>query len=303
MKKSISLLLILLIGLTGTMAQTTGKSTLIKPANYKNRVTILVSGKTSYYYSLSSEKASVISVNGPGKLRIITRARLSPTKESKATYQIRYVVNGGIPQYSKISGATRAEAASYAGDISGVPAQGKEIEIALGRGSHTIEFFLSDASVHVEARYLFTPTKGQKLEWISYSPNAPSEPVELISKETNVKYYRFSKQKPLKVEITGPTELRVLTRIENHFNMKGRIHYRLQVRDNDAILNTYQLSSTHSEEAVYRDNSKLIPGKPCEFVIEVPKGKHVYEIYPLDEDKNTVLGRMLIPKKDVKLGK
>lgn len=303
MKKIISLLLLFMVGFSAAFAQSTAKSTQIKPTNFKNRVTILVSGKTSHYYSLSHQTASVISVNGPGKLKVITRARLAQAKDSKANYEIRYVVNGGVQQKSKITGATRAEAASYADDITGIPAQGKEIEITLGRGSHTIEFLIADATVQVEARYLFTPTKGQKMEWISFSPKAPSEPVELISKETNVKYYRFSKQKPLKVEVTGPTELRMLTRIENHFNMKGRIHYRIQVKDNNVILNTYQLNSTHSEEAVYRDNSSLIPGKPCEFVIEVPKGMHVYEIYPLDEDKNTVLGRMLIPKKDIKLGK
>jgi hypothetical protein len=38
-------------------------------------------------------------------------------------------------------------------------------------------------------------------------------------------------------------------------------------------------------------------------VIFVPEGKHVYEIIPLDKDKSSLLGRLLIPKKDVKLEK
>jgi hypothetical protein len=303
MKKIISLFLIIIFGFSAVFAQSSAKSTLIKPTNHKKRVTILISGKTSHYYSLDHEKTSVINVNGPGKLRVITRARLAAEKSSKANYEVIYTINGGTAQKAKITNAVRAEAASYAEGIPGIPAQGKEIEIILGRGAQTVEFLIADSTALVEARYLFTATKGAKTEWISFSPNTPCEPVELVSKETNVKYYRFSQQKPLRVEVTGPTEIRVLTRIENHFNMKGRIHYRIQVKENDMILNTFQLSSTHSEEAVYRDNSSLIPGKPCEFVIEAPKGKHVYEIYPLDEDKNTVLGRMLIPKKAVNLGK
>lgn len=303
MKKIISLSLIIILGFSAAFAQSSAKSAIIKPTNHAKRVTILVSGKTNHYYSLSHEKSSVISVNGPGKLRVITRARLAPEKASKANYEVIYTINGGTEQKAKITNAVRAEAASYAEGIPGIPAMGKEIEIVLGRGAQTIEFLLADSTTLVEARYLFTATKGHKTEWISFSPKTPCEPVELISKETNVKYYRFSQQKPLKVEVTGPTELRVLTRIENHFNMKGRIHYRIQVKENNLVLNTFQLSSTHSEEAVYRDDSSLIPGKPCEFVIEVPKGKHVYEIYPLDEDKNTVLGRMLIPQKAVNLGK
>jgi len=110
-------------------------------------------------------------------------------------------------------------------------------------------------------------------------------------------------EKPLKVDIIGPTELRVLTRTENHFQMKGRINYRVQVKENGSVINTYQLYSKVSEVAVYKDEKDLIPGVACEFVIYVPKGNHVYEIVPLDKDKSTLLGRLLIPVKDVNLEK
>jgi len=85
--------------------------------------------------------------------------------------------------------------------------------------------------------------------------------------------------------------------------MKGRIHYRIQIRENGKVINTYQLNSRRSEITVYKDDNELVPGKACEFVIIVPKGKHLYEIVPLDQDKNTVLGRFLMPEKDVKLVK
>jgi hypothetical protein len=136
---------------------------------------------------------------------------------------------------------------------------------------------------------------------MAYSPSLPSEPVELISKESTTSYYRFSQAKPLKIEIFGPTELRVLTRTENHFQMKGRINYRIQVRENGLILNTYQLNSKVSEVAAYKDVKEMIPGTACEILVYVPKGKHIYEILPLDQDKSTLLGRLLIPVKDIKL--
>jgi hypothetical protein len=85
--------------------------------------------------------------------------------------------------------------------------------------------------------------------------------------------------------------------------MKGRIHYRVQVMESNTVINTYQLTSERSEITVYKDSKELIPGKACEFVINVPKGRHTYEIFPLDEDKSTLLGRLLLPKKDVKLEK
>ncbi len=177
----------------------------------------------------------------------------------------------------------------------------KDFEIELGRGYHTVSFKISDENIPVAARYQFTPTKAKKIDWIAFCPLRPSEPVNLISRESKVGYYRFSKEKPLKVQINGPTELRVLTRIENHYQMKGRIHYRIQVKENSEVKNTYQLSSMRSDVAEYEDDRDLVPGKACEFVVKVPKGKHIYEILSLDKDKNTVLGRFLIPEKDVKL--
>ncbi len=303
MKKTILLLFLISLGMTGIIAQTKPKSNAVKPTGFQQRITLLVSGKTSHYYSLSAEKASVIHVNGPGKLRVITRGRFLPKQQiSKLSYEIQYAINGGKPQKIKISGAVRAEASKYTEGIEGTPAQGKEIEIILGRGSHTVEFLLPVNTVDVDARYLFTPVKDKKTTWISFSPIPPAEPVELTAEETTVKYYRFSNAKPLKVEVNGPTQLRVMSRVENHYKMKGRIHYRIQVAENNTVLNTYQLSSTISETTSYKNNSSLIPGKACEFVIEVPKGKHVYEITPMDEDKKTILARLLLPEKDVNIG-
>ncbi len=149
----------------------------------------------------------------------------------------------------------------------------KTFEIELLRGNHTIEFKLKDNLVNVSARYSFKPAKVKKQEWLAFSPVQPSEPVDIISKETTTAYYRFSMEKPLKVDIIGPTELRVLTRTENQYQMKGTINYRVQVKENNIVLNTYQLHSKPSEVAVYKDVKDLIPGTACEFVIYVPKGK------------------------------
>ena len=283
------------------LAQSSGKSKYLKPTNHQKKVTTIVSEKSRSYYSLSNEKPSVISVRGPAILRVLTRSRFVPEAGAKINYDVLYTIDGGEQQKEKMSSVVRSKKATYLKGTLGVPGQLKDFEIELGRGDHTIEFLLEDIEVPVAVRYNVTPTKEKKQEWIAYSPVQPSEHVDLISRETTVNYHRFSTGTPLIVEINGPTILRVLSRIENHYQMKGRIHYRLQVKENDKVLNTYQLSSRRSEIAVYKDDKELIPGKACEFVIDVPKGKHTYEILPLDQDKSTVLGRLLLPKKDVKL--
>jgi hypothetical protein len=301
MKKILLSFAVLMFLSSGMLAQSAGKSKFMKPTNHLKKVTTIVSEKSRSYYSLNHEKPSVISVRGPGILRVITRGRFVPNADAKIKYDVFYTLDGGGQQKEKMSDVVRSKNATYLKGTLGVPGQLKDFEIELGRGDHTIEFLLKDLEVPVAVRYKFTPTKAKKQEWIVYSPVQPSYPVDLISRETTVNYYRFSIEKPLIVEINGPTMLRVLTRIENHYHMKGRIHYRVQVKENDKVINTYQLSSRRSEVAVYKDDHDLIPGKACEFVIDVPKGRHTYEILPLDQDKSSVLGRLLFPKKDVKL--
>jgi hypothetical protein len=73
------------------------------------------------------------------------------------------------------------------------------------------------------------------------------------------------------------------------------------VKEDKAVKNTYLLSSFRSEVTVYRRGCGKTPGKAREIVITVPKGTHIYEIIPLDKDKETILARILFPKKDVKI--
>lgn len=301
MKKIQVLLLTFVLLSAGLVAQSSG-SKFFKPINYSKKVTTLVSEKSRSYYSLDHEQASVVILRGPGVLRVMTRSRFVSGEKSKSLdYKINYAIDGGEWQSVELNGEKSGNA-HYKNTALGIPGDMVDFEIELDRGDHTIEFLLNDNKIAVAARYKLIPKKAKKLDWIAYCPLQPSEPVDLISRESSVSYYRFSMDKPIKIEVNGPTQVRVLTRIENHYHMKGRILYRLQVTENNEVINTYQLSSVRSEIAVYKDHKDLIPGKAREFVIQVPKGKHTYEIQPLDKDKSTVLGRFLLPRKDVKLG-
>jgi len=261
----------------------------------------LISEKTRSYYSLSVEKPSTINVQGPGILRVITRGRFIHKNVDKIDYQVIYSINGSKQNTVKIDNVKQSKTATYRVDSLGIPGQLKDFEIEIGRGYHTLEFFIKYKDIPVAARYYLTPTKNKKQDWISFSPIKPREPVDLITRESSYKYYRFSMEEPLKVVVNGPTELRVLTRVENHYQMKGRINYRMQVVEKGKVINTYQLNSRRSEITLYKNNTELVPGKAREFVINVPAGRHTYEVLPLDKDKNTLLGRFLLPKEDVKL--
>jgi hypothetical protein len=300
MKKLLLALLLMVLSLPPVMAQSS-KTRILKPTDFQQKVVTVINKKNRSYYQLDATRASVVQISGPGRLRVISRAMFAKSADDKTSYSIQYQLDGGEKKTRKFSGVKRADNATYKETSLGKPGVGKDFEIELGRGDHTIRFVSNTPAQPVAMRYIFVPGKAKKRDWISFTPLKPMEPVTLISGESTVTYYRFSNDKPLQVEVIGPTELRVLSRIENHYNMRGRIDYRLQVSENGKTINTYLLSSSRSEVATYQDNSKLIPGKGCEFVINVPDGKHTYSITLLDKNNQSVLGRLLLPKKDVGL--
>jgi len=130
---------------------------------------------------------------------------------------------------------------------------------------------------------LFTAVKEKKIDWVSISPMYLNEPVSLVTYEDVVSYYRFSSAKPLKVKITGPTTLRVLNRVEFDYRMKGKLNYRIEVKEDKKVKNTYMLCADHSDITKYKKDGKRTPGKANEIVISVPSGTHTYEIITLDK--------------------
>jgi hypothetical protein len=266
MKKLRLLVLLLAIALIApaVMAQSASKSKYIKPTGFQKKVTTVVKGKSRNYYSLSATEPSLISFSGPGKLRVVTRARFVPGQVEKLAYEIVYNIDGAGPKSIKMSNVSKSTSATYLNGALGFPGELKDFELTLGRGNHSINFTLKDGKTPVAVQYIFTPTKAKKMDWVEFSPLRPSEPVEINSKETATTYFRTSEEKPVKIEVIGPTELRVLTRVEYHFQMRGRVNYRVQVKENGKVINTYQLTTQLSEVAEYKDDKNLVPGKACD---------------------------------------
>lgn len=296
MKKTlyISLIFILIAGLSFAGS----KTKIIKPKNYNKKVTVLISGKKRTYYEISDRNYTMVQVRGPGKLRILTRAVLQFEKD-KVNYKLIYKLNGLDEQIAEFDEVSKSVKSSFKNSSYGYTGIRKDIELNLERGENSIQLRNLNSGLKVVTRIIFEPGKIKKKNWISYSPASSNEVEDLITKEEISHYYRFSKQQPLRIEIIGPTELRVLTRFENNYKMRGRIDYRIQVSSDDNVINTFLLSSKRSVITYYKDNPELLPGKAREIYIKVNEGMHTFLVYPLDEDKGTMLGKILFPEKDI----
>ena len=274
-------------------------SKVIKPKNASSKTKIIIWGKSRIYYPLTFDHSTIVTIKGPGKLKVITRERIQ--SQNPLDYVVYYSINGEQKNKIDFNNIYRDKKATFKDSKLGYPGRAGIFSIELGRGENTIEFWRSNEKPLIDARFLFTESKEKKIKWVSMSPLFPNEPVSLVTNEEVYTYYRYTETRPLRVKVTGPTTLRVLNRIENHYQMKGRINYRIEVKEDKTVKNTYQLNSVRSDVTVYKKGCGKTPGKANEIIITVPGGTHLYQISPLDKDKNSILARILFPKKDVKL--
>jgi len=275
------------------------KTKVLKPKNANSSISIIISGKGLAYYPLAANESSVFTTKGPGKLKIITRGHLNTQNKNRIGFVVYYRIDGAEKIKVEFNSVKPDSKASFKDVLLGLPSAGENIIIELSRGEHTIELWSGSQNLKISTRVLFTQIKEKKIDWVSLSPMFPNEPVSLVTNENVVSYYRYSSTKTLKIRITGPTSLRVLNRIEFDYRMKGKINYRVEVKEDKKIRNTYMLSGDPSDVTRYKKDGKKTPGKANEIVINVPSGTHSYEITTLD--KCSVLARILFPKKDIKL--
>lgn len=278
------------------LAQAKSKS--VKPVKNKKLAKILIDKKQATYYMLSSSKQTVLSIDGPGELRVLSRALLM---ENRKSYTIYYEIDGTESGKITVNNASSDSKAIFIDNPIPELSKLNKAKIKIGTGYHTIKLKLDKSSADVIAKFSFNQKKSKKHKWIEFQPTNKCETVSLIVNESPVSYLRFTKSNPMKITINGPTDLKVLTRNENNYEMRGRINYRISVKEDGKVLNTYLISTERSETAVYKDNDKLVPGKAKDFIIKVPKGKHTYEITPLDNEKSTLLGKILIPQKSANI--
>ncbi len=262
-------------------------------------VPIFVSGLDRTYELLSAAEPRLVTVRGPGELRLISRARFKPTAQGALRYSLRLRLDGGVEQEVVYDDVERSRSAMFRDGTLGVPGQLMDYRLRLRRGYHNVEILPAPGGPQVYFRYLFKPKRERRRQWVSITPLLAPELVELVVRETLVDYYRNRPGEPFEVEVIGPTDLRIFTRVESTPEMRGRIHYRFQVREGGRVINTFQLSSRRSEIASYRSLDTLVPGRAAEVVIPVPAGRHRLRILPLDPDKSTLLARFMLPRDDL----
>jgi hypothetical protein len=272
------------------------------PQKFDRKTALQISGKKRIYYTLRKDSEIQLSLTGPTKLRVLSRAEVSSSKESsRYTYLVRRD-DGKWVEFTRRSKVS-AQAQLARNSSTKISVAQKHV-LNVPEGSHTYAFRLPDkGSKSLFLRFQQIESDfGVPTDVVAITPNSWQESVDLVIREGVTTYYRLHEGTDLALRLIGPAKLKVLARFEFHPDMQGQQDFRVQVLEDGSVKATYPLTATRSDICQYLETSAFVPAKAETFYVEIPRGEHEYR-FVLPESQYSVLLRFLLPKKDLSNGK
>ncbi len=270
------------------------------PVQYDEKVEASLKGKKADLYSCTKAHAIEFELKGPRKILIHIRNVFQTQHEEMKAYRINVLLDGrNFDEYSFRSAPTNL--ATILGDNISSRKLGmlRKIVLEIPEGVHRLKFFPSHEEEPLLLRCFASEIFSQGEKHVAMSPEKYAQVVGMIFQEKEMTYYRMTPEKPIQLTVVGPTEIKVVTRLEFNQRMKGKFSYQIQVFEDDRLVQTRQYRTYKSDVVSYQKVTNVTAGRSRSFLIPVRKGKHVYRFVPVTSQKETVIAKILIPRKDV----
>ncbi len=268
----------------------------VSPAGKADSHCLRVASQDFEYQVLASENPVHYSVNGPRRLKVITRYLFAPDEEKRQSFTLTVHVDG----QERLRKTFRA---SPDGDVSDCSAGrvGSSLRRALldlAKGPHDIAITATTEGPGQVAMRLFQETRRQSTGTVSFQPDGFSQ-VATLQFESGAQstYYRFSADRPLTFTLTGPTTVQLYTRLDFDLTMNGVQDYALDVLRDGASWRTFQFHTGELGSAHYLESPDILPGQRKKASIEVPPGRHTFTVRCLRPSGCGIAAQIRISKK------
>jgi hypothetical protein len=266
------------------------------PNGAAQKMELRVSGKLREYFVLDTATPIELTIKGPAKLKLLSRAILSAPND---TLDYSYVVErkGASKPLTVKHSTFRSEKSAFAGPMEGAVAESRARTIDVPGGEQTYTLSLPKTARN---RLLFRfGTDTESFDGTTIVAMTPSEfttQVDLTTREETLSYYRVGIGNRVVLNLVGPATLKVLARIEFDPTMSQTQKWKVAVSEDGVAKSTYNLSAKPSDITVYKVAASLIPSAAEVFYVDVPTGSHRYE-FALPDDQRSGLLRFLLPRR------
>ncbi len=284
----------------------------VTPASSAGNTKILVGSKTLTYHRSTSEQSVRFTVEGPTRVKVLTRLRV-PTSETTVDYEVA-VLEDGVPlRTESMTTGSAGPGATYLALEMFTPGEIRRVYIDVPTGRHTYDL-LAGTGTTVDVR-VFESADG-KPKRVSLAPREYAGVETLLTRDNELTYYLATAEKPVVLELSGPTVIKVNARLLFDEGMLGEHAYMLglvshagpssDLVQGDGDLweeeTVYRLSSKASTALTCRDRGDVLPGALRSFELTVPDGRHSYAFRLAGGAGREVALKFYIPKGDVENG-
>lgn len=265
------------------MATLVSAADLLKPSNGQNSKEILtIQGTRRVYYQIE-KKPLVYEITGPTRIKIYSRTAESKRTKDYIPFSFQVQIDEQVPVQmqhkqkltNKVKSGNRPDYyySRSAVDYLNIPAGKHLVNISRERRGQPVLLRVLD--------YDPKPSGSRK----QLTPLEKAKPVKITAGDKNLKYYELSTAEPLYVNLDGPTNLELITRLAFETWMGREQDYRIQVWDSGKLLGTYYITGERSEVSTIEDQAELVPGKWRSIYVPLGKGSHEIKIRILDDDR------------------
>ncbi len=271
------------------------------PTQYNQKIEGSLKGKKTDLYTCTRDHPIEFELKGPRKILVHVRNMFQSNEEGVKEYRVSVLLDErNFDEYSFRSAPTPMATILEEPNNNRKLGMLRKIILEIPEGVHRLKFFPSgDETQSLFLKCFASEIFSQGEKHVAMSPESYAEVIGMIYKEKEMTYYRMTLEKPVQLAIVGPTELKIVTRLEFNRRMKGKFSYQIQVFEDNHLVQTRQYRTYKSDVVSYQKVTNVTAGRSRSFLIPVRKGKHVYRFVPVTSQKETVIAKILIPRKDV----
>jgi hypothetical protein len=270
----------------------------VREVDGAKRTLITVNEKNRAYWQVEKGSAASIEITGPAVLRVISRTPWkSKYRKNKQVFSWQIDSNAA----TTVNHSLRKSKAARLKDGRARVSASRSDEIIIPPGTHKISFnVLGNTSnkifLRFKRKFVHPIPSGSNIDKLVIGE---CESRDVIVGETKTRYNVLQSGKKCSVEVIGPTFLKVISRLDWNPTLSGKQRYMLRIIEDGALKNTYVLNGVRSDVAAYGGKIDSVPSKGEVIYVEVPAGKHTYEVEFKDSGREVNL-RFLIPRESLR---
>lgn len=244
---------------------------------------VRLQGKKNYtYYALSEETKTSYKVEGPGKLQINARVRISNDGFKSTPFRIKHVRSGKFVDTELVPELLAGNLKILNKSLKGTPSRSHKLVIDVPPGKHTYDFFKyrTDQKVHIRAFYQAAP----KPIWqpMTLTTACSEKSIRYVESGTERVYHRITKQRPMGFSVSRSNRLRVIVRPEFTYSMLDETILKLKLENTSlGTSRIYKVNAQKSNKLEFTDDQKQTPGTATTFYIDLEVPSNTTEAYAL----------------------